>query len=540
MKGWLDNYNDSKVSLPEGFVGMGNDTKGRNYSPAWGGQFADGGNMRYYQQGLDFEPKSISKNGMTASADATKVNRPPIDYNAINIAKHLSEQARLDEMQPTATIGPRSDNRYSPGEPQFLPDLGTRMLNAVETFGGSAVADAVQGISPQAAGWLDKYSGGMFSPTSEEQLEEGRSDNPDRWLNRAGMTADAASSVLAGELLGAGMQKGAGKIVDKAIGSADLRDVPRLAKNAIRNIRKTVDPKFHKEAAAQLERGNKYLRDWYTDPATIKKFRNTNMEHAEETLHRLGISPWEEGIMEHVNKSVDERVANFVDRIAKGNADVQHSTPLKNILNKVLTGEGPTVSKGALGTSWTFPGTLESKNYVRKYLGPYQRANTMVHEASHGADAAGNLFNPRDIELLEGPFNLNRRIDGSYQNYLLEPTEIRARKQQILYSEKATPETRFTADDIDTIIEKGKSGEYRIDPQWFDMINSPNNFRKMMNDMWGTVPAAVGIGAAASQQKRNGGKAKEGAALQLDKLDQLTNFTNYNKPTRGGWLNKYK
>ena len=56
--GWLDNYadggtmqehqenyNDPQVSLPEGFVGMGNNTKGRNYSPAWGGQFEDGGSV---------------------------------------------------------------------------------------------------------------------------------------------------------------------------------------------------------------------------------------------------------------------------------------------------------------------------------------------------------------------------------------------------------------------------------------------------------------------------------------------------------------
>ena len=54
--GWLDsyadggtmqehqeNYNDASVSLPEGFVGMSNDTSGRNYSPAWGGQFQMGG-----------------------------------------------------------------------------------------------------------------------------------------------------------------------------------------------------------------------------------------------------------------------------------------------------------------------------------------------------------------------------------------------------------------------------------------------------------------------------------------------------------------
>ena len=42
-KGWLDNYNDSKVSIPEGFQGEGYSTKGRNYSPAWGGQFQMGG-----------------------------------------------------------------------------------------------------------------------------------------------------------------------------------------------------------------------------------------------------------------------------------------------------------------------------------------------------------------------------------------------------------------------------------------------------------------------------------------------------------------
>ena len=34
-----------------------------------------------------------------------------------------------------------------------------------------------------------------------------------------------------------------------------------------------------------------------------------------------------------------------------------------------------------------------------------------------------------------------------------------------------------------------------------------------------------------------GGQFKDGG--QLTKLDQLTNFTNYNKPTPGGWLNQY-
>jgi hypothetical protein len=55
MKGWLDkyndggpvqeNYNDYSVSAPEGFQGDGYSNVGRDYSPAWGGQFAMGGSM---------------------------------------------------------------------------------------------------------------------------------------------------------------------------------------------------------------------------------------------------------------------------------------------------------------------------------------------------------------------------------------------------------------------------------------------------------------------------------------------------------------
>ena len=93
-----ENYNDYSVSAPEGFQGDGFSNVGRNYSPAWGGQFAMGGSlpgavgftyartqgaapsngpyakktlpsaqngqeMKYYQEGLDWQPKMISKNG---------------------------------------------------------------------------------------------------------------------------------------------------------------------------------------------------------------------------------------------------------------------------------------------------------------------------------------------------------------------------------------------------------------------------------------------------------------------------------------------
>ena len=43
--GWLDNYNDSQASAPEGMVGDGFSNVGRNYSPAWGGSFQMGGSV---------------------------------------------------------------------------------------------------------------------------------------------------------------------------------------------------------------------------------------------------------------------------------------------------------------------------------------------------------------------------------------------------------------------------------------------------------------------------------------------------------------
>jgi hypothetical protein len=49
--GWMDNYNDSKASAPEGMVGDGFSNVGRDYSPAWGGQFEEGGEIPMAQNG---------------------------------------------------------------------------------------------------------------------------------------------------------------------------------------------------------------------------------------------------------------------------------------------------------------------------------------------------------------------------------------------------------------------------------------------------------------------------------------------------------
>jgi hypothetical protein len=98
------NPNDVQASVGPDFVGLGYNIKGRDYSPAWGGRFAMGGalpgsvgftyarvagsapangkytkktkasaqngkEMKFYQEGLDFKPKTISKNGSAIKDD---------------------------------------------------------------------------------------------------------------------------------------------------------------------------------------------------------------------------------------------------------------------------------------------------------------------------------------------------------------------------------------------------------------------------------------------------------------------------------------
>ena len=49
--GKRENPNDIKASVGPDFVGLGYNTKGRDYSPAWGGQFQDGGEIPQAQNG---------------------------------------------------------------------------------------------------------------------------------------------------------------------------------------------------------------------------------------------------------------------------------------------------------------------------------------------------------------------------------------------------------------------------------------------------------------------------------------------------------
>jgi hypothetical protein len=156
------NPNDVQASVGPGFVGLGYNTKGRNYSPAWGGQFAMGGNlpgavgftyarvagsapangkytkktkasaqngkeMQFYQEGLDFAPKTISQNGLLMDrfkeeklpSDATRVAapvRPLTKKEQEENVKINKEYKKKNEELNKAIVADRKSRRETKGD----------------------------------------------------------------------------------------------------------------------------------------------------------------------------------------------------------------------------------------------------------------------------------------------------------------------------------------------------------------------------------------------------------------------------------------
>ena len=156
------NPNDVQASVGPGFVGLGYNTKGRNYSPAWGGQFAMGGSlpgavgftyartqdpapsngkyakktkasaqngqeMKFYQEGLDFTPKTISQNGLLMDrfkeeklpSDATRVAapiRPLTKKEQEENVKINKEYKKKNEELNKAIVADRKSKRETKGD----------------------------------------------------------------------------------------------------------------------------------------------------------------------------------------------------------------------------------------------------------------------------------------------------------------------------------------------------------------------------------------------------------------------------------------
>jgi len=152
------NYNDASTTTGPDYVGTGYDITGRNYSPAWGGQFQLGGSlpgsvgftyartknipsngpyakktkasaqngkeMSFYQNGLDWDAKTISQDG-------TAVKKQPRDMRTLaerkaDEAKALDAKLRAQQPSLQKASSPINDERRRQLNEQYAQQSGKR------------------------------------------------------------------------------------------------------------------------------------------------------------------------------------------------------------------------------------------------------------------------------------------------------------------------------------------------------------------------------------------------------------------------------
>jgi hypothetical protein len=207
--GWLEkyndggpiqpNYNDSNASAGPGFEGDGYSNVGRNYSPAWGGQFAMGGSiggatqgipgatgfmyartgsipsngkyakktkasaqngaeMKFYQEGLDFKPKSISKNGSQIIKDdrgqwAYPGEITEIGSNQITMQGVPYPVMGISDTGDTQMMYPEKDYQYDGNSVTEYP----MMAQGGQLTKLDQLTNFTNYNTKQPGGWLDKY-----------------------------------------------------------------------------------------------------------------------------------------------------------------------------------------------------------------------------------------------------------------------------------------------------------------------------------------------------------------------------------------------
>ncbi len=196
----LPNYNNSNVSFPSGFVGMGNSTKGFHHNGAWGGTMQMGGNlpgvmgnmyarigapsngkyakktlpsaqdgrMMYYQHGLDFKTKGMqmggnlpfdtnalkSRNAKRDSVRESLYNKYPNDYNKVN--KGMLDYFQKENPQRYQT--PINDDKGQWNHPGKVTKIGSNQIT-------------MQGVPYPVLGVSDRGHAQLMHPGGEYQYQ---------------------------------------------------------------------------------------------------------------------------------------------------------------------------------------------------------------------------------------------------------------------------------------------------------------------------------------------------------------------------------
>ena len=161
MKGWLDKYgkeinaNEGRSSASKEWVGEGYSNVGRDYSPAWGGQFAMGGSLPGSVGFTYARTGSIPSNGPYAKKTKASAQKgKEIPYHPITNPEGYHLQNTLDKIKKLSN----KEKRYEPSD---------AVKNLKSTLSVASLAGAgnplTQYLAQVAGGTGDLYTAGRYA-----------------------------------------------------------------------------------------------------------------------------------------------------------------------------------------------------------------------------------------------------------------------------------------------------------------------------------------------------------------------------------------
>jgi hypothetical protein len=481
-KGWLDNYgvkeneNNSSVSLPEGFVGMGNNNKGRNYSPAWGGSFQMGGSipgavgfsyarvgapskgprrnqtdvtdasaqngkeMKYYQEGLDFKPKTISQNG--GKKFKLKDERE----------ENLIKRDEIPNIKPIKI-----------GKPLTAKQKEERRVQELINKQGTITASKPQSIASKAWEIATHPMTALGYAVRNESLPENFSRGP---INAHEMAVDIINPAFYTDQGIKAIQNTGSAINNVSEGKlpAAYRDIKNAGMNALSVV--PVVGEFGPE-----------INQFINSQRALPIIGDYKVPTIAESIgkYKPYVAEAEQGLEPYISK-IGEPSISREEEVFRNVMGTQYREAKELQNTKFLDSEGNLISNPNTSQQQFYQGDIPATDR------PIQKDGGVIKDDM-------GYWNPdnwgKDVEIDQSDPNSFIDMEGVYEPLL-------------------------------GVSDKGE-----------ERIMYPGEKHKFKKGTKKVIESRIAQNGLRQEQKG------------LENLDQLTNFTNYNKPQPGGWLNKY-
>lgn len=377
---------------------------------------------------------------------------------------------------------------------QFSKAYFSPKFNVADNYGQGFIAE----VPRDAATWGNRYKRTDWSQIAQNDIpiDQGRILQKD-WLMGYKPVNTSISSSIATE-------------------GSKTPFLENVGESLLRGLKK-IKPGYVQRKLDQVDRGNDWTREWYSNPIIKERYNNwvekgSDFANPENALLQLNMNDMLKGSgLSNLPESLAKRYNGTIARdnldkfLQTGKATKGVLDPLPAINSKVPVGRYSYQSNDALVD------VLNSDIYKKGYTVP----NTTVHENIHYI-TRGNLgLTPNSKKFLQRPFNVDpntgmplKGIDAD-DIYLTKPTEVHARIGELRRSFGLRPEQQVDYTMLDKIIEAGKRGETTVKPQWFNLIDNKSDLKWLFNNA-PAIAAPVIAGAALSEQKYGGQKMDEG------------------------------